>query len=730
ASIVLGLSGSPAQAQSRYDLNGDLCVNFSDLLPLITTGLYESGRPATFAQGDFDGNGTFGTADLVQLLSSPDWNQCFEPAPPPSNPVDTLPEEPRTPVVTNPNPTSGMKLGTNLDQPTYYGRMVVFNNRMLHARSWVAQRDDCWSFNCGPEVPVDFQSGYPRAVPFGDGYTAKTTFTPGDGSGNFNGTYTLQYKGTGALHLWGAAVGSQHYRFSQPGTYEFAVTNDGEYLMVEIQSSAQNDPVRDIQILLPGVSPTQAASNPFYTGFIQDLRNFGTVRYMDFTNTNLNRMREWSERTPKGSMNQGSDNGAAFEWVVELANRTDTNAWINIPTYASDDFVRNLAVLFRDQLKSPLKVYIEYSNEVWNQAFEQGRWADAEGRRLGFSYQPTAHIVAKRSAEIFKIFEDVYGTASSSRIVKVLPTQGASWGPEGLGRTMMKAFNSASINGVSFNPTGVKADAIAINPYFGGKIVRDAIDTGRIYSMTSSALLTESKRFIENDIGDMLRNYRDIARDYNLTLVAYEGGQHLAAHTEASRNSQVVQDLLYEANRRPEMEELYTQLFNMWKGVDAGEFMHFIYVKSCSKFGCWGSKEYQTQPLESAPKARAIVKQIEQRESLLLGVEQAMVAAIGNNTKDVESLRITLGAELVNRYRELKRAVKRGESSITVRRMVKRLRKTLVKNVIESTSPSEEAIAKSFRVFARLQSKGVRKQWIAPVEETLAEWGVLMQIQH
>ena len=52
------------------------------------------------------------------------------------------------------------------------------------------------------------------------------------------------------------------------------------------------------------------------------------------------------------------------------------------------------------------KVFVEYSNEVWNTLFSQGLWAKSEGLRLGLSTdQNTAQYryYAKRSDEIFKI---------------------------------------------------------------------------------------------------------------------------------------------------------------------------------------------------------------------------------------------------------------------------------------------------------------------------------------
>jgi hypothetical protein len=69
-----------------------------------------------------------------------------------------------------------------------------------------------------------------------------------------------------------------------------------------------------------------------------------------------------------------------------LANETGKDAWINIPAKATDAYVTNVANLFKygsdginpytsvqahpvyPPLNPNLKIYVEYSNEVWNTA--------------------------------------------------------------------------------------------------------------------------------------------------------------------------------------------------------------------------------------------------------------------------------------------------------------------------------------------------------------------------
>ena len=61
-----------------------------------------------------------------------------------------------------------------------------------------------------------------------------------------------------------------------------------------------------------------------------------------------------------------------------------------------------------------LKVYIEYSNEVWNGSFEQHRYAEEQARKLGLGpkerpWEGAALFYGRRSVEIFRLWEEAFG---------------------------------------------------------------------------------------------------------------------------------------------------------------------------------------------------------------------------------------------------------------------------------------------------------------------------------
>lgn len=58
--------------------------------------------------------------------------------------------------------------------------------------------------------------------------------------------------------------------------------------------------------------------------------------------------------------------GVALEYLILLASEQDADPWLNIPAFATDDYVTQMANLIYDLLLQKYSAYIEYSNEVWN----------------------------------------------------------------------------------------------------------------------------------------------------------------------------------------------------------------------------------------------------------------------------------------------------------------------------------------------------------------------------
>ena len=105
--------------------------------------------------------------------------------------------------------------------------------------------------------------------------------------------------------------------------------------------------------------------------------------------TNGSEIRTWDDR-PKPDDATFSKKGVALEVMIDLCNRQQADAWFCMPHLADDDYVRNFARTVKEQLDPSRKVYVEYSNEVWNSQFPQTRLQLGEGQATGARAAGTA----------------------------------------------------------------------------------------------------------------------------------------------------------------------------------------------------------------------------------------------------------------------------------------------------------------------------------------------------
>ncbi len=501
--------------------------------------------------------------------------------------------------------SSPARLGMNLARVSSFASQIAFVDIFKQS---TGSSFDPWS----PSVSTD-ANGYPLEIVSPN--TVSTNLVNVSGGLYPAGQYTLIFTGDGTVALGDDASGS----FNQSGgtgSYSFTVsspTSDG--IALGITRSSVSNPVRDIHVILPGYEDSYEAS-PFYPPFLESLAGFDVIRFMAWSRTNHSQLSTWSQRTTKEHATQARSYGPAYEYAIELCNELDADPWITIPHLVDDDFIQSLASLIHDNLESSRNVYIEYSNELWNGQFDQTDWVQDEGVSLGLSAQTSRagrYYTAKRSAEIFKIFEDEFGS-QSSRVKKVLATQS---GNATVSEDILFAFQQASINSVSVNPWGVQADYLAGAPYFGGSLGTDLIAQSEVNTISVDTML---ERVVDTYLPQSIlrmQTDKEVIDEFNLSngatleLISYEGGQSLAPSGSESSNSVLVQKLI-DANRDPQIYDIYQQYLEAWEDNSGGLFMHFLLVQTPNEFGSWGALEYLDQSLDDAHKYRALRDYLEE----------------------------------------------------------------------------------------------------------------------
>ncbi|MCX7854094.1 MAG: LamG domain-containing protein, partial [Caldilineales bacterium] len=251
------------------------------------------------------------------------------------------------------------------------------------------------------------------------------------------GTFRLRFTGSATTILANGSSAAIQNVVYHPGTNTTTadlVYPGGDMLYLTFLGTSGG--VRNVQLMLPGHDFNEVWNRAFLTA----LQPVPVIRLMDFTATNWNPQVQWSDRTLPDEATQQrpmppgyagwQSNGIAWEYAIHLLNTTDKDGWINIPARATDAYVAGLIDLIQNgangfpPLEPERKLYIEYSNEVWNGLFDQAQYnheqAVAEvmagGSPLNFDGETNDWYwawrrVAKRIVEISLQFRAAFGDA-------------------------------------------------------------------------------------------------------------------------------------------------------------------------------------------------------------------------------------------------------------------------------------------------------------------------------
>ncbi len=580
-----------------------------------------------------------------------------------ANPETVIPAA-GTGTSTNPYDNSHSPLGVGLIWITEWESMLPFINVFKKARPWSSNQgaldldDNGWvrSLAAGqtastavlsPNTPT--QQALPHKFPSGD--------------------YVLTYEGDGTLSILGSAVteivnlGPRRFRVH----LDFASASAG--FSLRLDSTAPGNYLKNIKIHLPGgvcnhdafahadtaaacpsgtsFEPYEAVNDEFvfYAPFLNNMKYFKAIRYLQALSVNGATLSEASELKTIDAATYWNQMPA--EVMVMLSNRLNADVWLNLPHRASDAFVNHFASILQQQLNANLKVYVEFSNEVWNGAFPYSmhahdlaatgcpRYADLtdcdqdstpnNGVLCEGWPWPTqnAHCMtarnryfSDRTVEVGQIFIDVFG--GGERVVRVM------------GGWTQNNYNEALL---THNNNYQRVDAVAIGSYFGGYIPSNLNNAQIIQSWIDQGGQAHAMDLLFQEIlqGGALRpyylpggQYYDPARpawqippangavnalvdsfagmvasvgQYGLELVSYEGGPHL--DVTVNGNSTGVRDLVLAAHHDPRMGQAYQAYLQGWRNSGGGILMLYTSHSSSSGFGLL---EYEQQPHAQQPK--------------------------------------------------------------------------------------------------------------------------------
>lgn len=375
--------------------------------------------------------------------------------------------------------------------------------------------------------------------------------------GRFAGTYRGSFTGQALVELLAShdtQLAHVHYQPATNRTTFEVLRRDSpniENMVLKFTKtrlnagSSEGSGIKHLQLIRPGYDPDDP---PLFTAeFLNHIARFKTLRFMDWLHTNNNNaVTSWATRaTPRTRF--ASQAGVPWEHIVELANQTKKDIWINIPIYAGDDYVRQLAMLLRSTLNNQSKIYVEYSNELWNAGFWQFGWNEALAQAevatnaqsaLAYGANPDPNIwmyrrIAKRGKEISDIFRSVYGDAAMmTKVRPIFASQAVQPHVSKLGLDFIADV---------YGPPSRYFYAMAIAYYFGvgTQPETDGLNADQVLQAMSQSIDAMHKQtWFETNVA--------LARWYDMPLLGYEGGvdtfgpRNIAAKKAASLDARML----------------------------------------------------------------------------------------------------------------------------------------------------------------------------------------------
>ena len=455
--------------------------------------------------------------------------------------------------------------------------------------------------------------GYPLRIPDGmAGLRTIWSWDPETGNGARKGIYILTHAGAGKINLGGDAQIINQVA----GRIIFENTSGGAFWLDITATNAQNR-LHALSILRAedyALAQAGAIFDPDWLALVADARE---LRFMDWMQTNNSSLQSWDDYPLPTAATWA--NGVPVGIMVRLANEAGVDPWFTMPHEADDDFVRAFATQVRDTLDPRLKAHVEYSNEIWNSAFDQFHWLRDQaiadwGDDIADDWETIFAYHTKRASTTARIWQEVYGDAAKDRLVNVLGTQATfAWMTEV--SLLAKAWQDRDPEG--FIPPAKLFEELAATTYFGGSLIvepdsrAELLRRARESGSGSHPWLYKELALPDAAVDSVpailtsITEQRDLAHQHSLRFTLYEGGQHLhhsfAVEDLSEQQAEALTDLLGGFVRSPEMAALYSLLWDGWRKIGDGPFMHYTEMGAPSRWGSWGMLAWSG---DSTPRSR------------------------------------------------------------------------------------------------------------------------------
>ncbi len=532
--------------------------------------------------------------------------------------------------------SSNPRLGTNVGSLDKLTSAVPFTDIFKISRGWFTSCRYDWqakqgldpdctqqnSFNTKEQKLLDLdKNGWVKSIPKAE---EKPIFTRVTSTWKLPdhfplGRYVVLYKGRGTIKLEGDLKIVQNHQ----GHIEFDLLSPKRNLRLIISATNPKNYIREIHIVAKK-NEHNYQQEIFNLDYLNRLEPLHAIRFMTWSNSRSNDASEWYQRATPSFAHYSGNKGVPAEIMIDLANIINATPWLSVPYKASDDYMRRYAKMVKKRLRKNQKVYLEYSNEMWNTIFPATTYAARKADKLWhFPYTDkppyqrrvsmAANWYAKRSVEMCNIWKKEFGK-QRHRVKCVLSAQAAvPWvGTETLDCPLWKEAGGC----------GKYVDAYAIGPYFGDYIARlehrpevkqwtqdpDGGMERLFHEILQGGSLKKGhpSGAINLTLGLYVDSSKKLADKYGLELLAYEAGQHLIRYDPPHTvKDPAVLNMFMKAQKDPRMQQAYERYLSGWEKHGGGLLMHFYGIGELTNKNFFSMLDYPNQA--STPKYAALM---------------------------------------------------------------------------------------------------------------------------
>ncbi len=495
------------------------------------------------------------------------------------------------------NPSQGLNLG---GQPQAYGDTFSALDLMHGADAWIIVDEQ--GNETRNAVALD-DKGWPTALPLVDGQphviAANVFYTKIIPAGD----YIVEWQGEGTLTTYSP--------YDKISDNKFVIHFDGDYskgdngitlLMEATDPNHTGNHLHDIKVYDAKHADLIAMGEHFNPKWFQQIDDFRVLRTHDWQGTNSSQVTDWGQNvvTADQALWIKDGRGMPYELLVEVANQSKSDLWINIPHMATDDYIRNAAAYVKEHLDPSLRVYVEYTNEYWTDSFGQHQYLIDKGATLfGNADFANAQAYGARASQMTLIFKDVFGDQQARLFPTVTLNHDAFNNAEAI--TMLTTPAYVAQGGVSPLDAGIRF------------LATDGYLTWYNTSPETDAMVDDWMTHKDGGFGsardfllDQLKNNlapawaigRNLADKYHLGFGVYEGGALLINGNDFATANPKYTNFNEAVQLSPQMKQVYEAELAAWQKVGGGPFAWYADTGRwgfSGDYGLWNAPDFKPE---------------------------------------------------------------------------------------------------------------------------------------